>query len=127
MIAHSFQATLFDTAFNPVLFAGDPLLFPAFFSVDNDGTEFFNSATVSIEDVGGGTRRVTLDVSELAPQVLMLEFLALGSDDGLQITIRVDNVELPTSSRPGIVPEPASLLIVQLFALVGALTTRRTS
>jgi hypothetical protein len=99
----SFQATLYDSAF-VALFPSDVGFF-SFFSVDNDGTAYFDPTFVSVVQLGNDWNRVSLDVSSLSSQDLLIEFLALGSDDGLLTTIDVDNVALT------VIPEPASIAI----------------
>jgi hypothetical protein len=104
----SFQATLYDSGFSP-LFPSDAFLV-SFFSVDVGGTPFFDPAFVSLEEIGSGWNRVSLDVSTLASQNLLIEFLALGSNDGLLTSIDLDNVMVTA------VPEPASITILSMLA-----------
>ena len=108
----SFQATLYDTAFNPLFPYADPL-FPGFFSIDNTGLVLANPA-VSITSLAGGYQRVTLDLAGLTlPQNgVTLEFLLNASDDGVTTTVELDNVTV--TNRFAGVPEPASLLLVGL-------------
>lgn len=63
----SFQATLYDKNFNPFPTSTAPP-FPAFFSQDNTGQQFFKSNFVSITALSGGRQRVTLDLSTLSPE-----------------------------------------------------------
>lgn len=83
--------------------------FPAFFSVDNSGLEFQN-ATVTLQDLGTGWKRVSVDLSSVLSQQVILDFSLLGDDDGLTTTVWLDNVELSRSGQAAI-PEPGSLLI----------------
>jgi hypothetical protein len=114
----SFQATLYNAIFDPLFPSGDPLLFPGYYSLDNSGLEFFDSMFVSVQDLAGGVKQVTLDVSSLASQRLWLDFSLFGSDDGLATEAWVDNVFLTQASQ-SVVPEPATLAIWAVFALVG--------
>lgn len=118
-IPDSFQATLYDASFNPLFPSGVPALFPGFYSIDNSGAspEFFDPTYVSVQDLTGGVKRVTLDVSSLASQTLLLDFALFGSDDGLATQVALDNVILTQSSQP-VVPEPATLAIWTAFALI---------
>jgi len=127
MIPDSFQATLFDGLLN-TFFPSDPMnpsLFPAFYSIDNDGmTESYDSNFVTSLDLGGGYRRVTLDVSSLSPQSLTLDFLLNGLPDGLSTTVDLDNVTYELSDATA-VPEPASIILWGSFA--GLMCCRRVS
>ena len=109
-VPDSFQATLFDNSAIPVeLFPSNAPLFTAFYSIDNDGiTELFDTNFVTSLDIGGGFRRITLDVSSLGPQTLVLDFLLNGNGDGLDTHVLLDNVAI---SNVGVVPEPASILV----------------
>jgi len=123
----NFQATLFEydaasTAVgNSLLPSPDPsfpaILFPAFFSTDNvplPNPKQFKNAAVTVEDVLTGPRqgwkRVSVDVSSVPSQDVMLDFSLFGDNDGLTTTVSVDNVEL-TVSNLAAVPEPGALLI----------------
>lgn len=92
-VPDSFQATLFDNSAIPVeLFPSNAPLFTAFYSIDNDGiTELFDTNFVTSLDIGGGFRRITLDVSSLSPQTLVLDFLLNGNGDGLDTHVLLDN------------------------------------
>jgi len=109
-VRDSFQATLFDSSAIPVeLFPSNPPLFTAFYSIDNDGLiELFDSNFVTSLDIGGGFRRITLDVSSLSPQTLVLDFLLNGNGDGFNTRVLLDNVAI---SNVGAVPEPAGILV----------------
>lgn len=126
-VPDSFQATLYDLSFNPLLSAGDPFFFPAFYSIDNIGTdpEFFDGTFVSVSDLSGGWRKVTLDVSTLASQELLLEFILNGGPDGRTTTVQLDNVAGVTPSA--VVPEPSSLSMLGsgVLALLALYRTRR--
>lgn len=99
----SFQATIYDLSFNPYPTPADPS-FPGFFSVDATGQMFYDPAYVTLAALGNGWTRVTLDISLLPSQDVLLEFLLNGSDDGRTTTASVDNVVA------GAVPEPSHLL-----------------
>lgn len=104
----SFQATLYDLSFNSFFSTGgDPVSFPAFYSIDNTGPEFFDNTFVSTIDLAGGWRRVTLNVSTLMPQELLLEFLLNGGSDGQMTTVSLDNVS--GTASVAVVPEPSSV------------------
>ena len=109
-VRDSFQAIIFDNSAIPVeLFPSNPPLFTAFYSIDNDGsTELFDSNFVTSLDIGGGVRRITLDVSSLSPQTLVLDFLLSGNGDGLDTRVQLDNVAI---SNVAVVPEPANILV----------------
>ena len=103
----SFQATLFDSL-STELFPSNAPLFTAFYGIDNDGVaEFFDPHFVTSTDLGGGFKRITLDLSSLAPQNLAIDFLLNGSDDGLFTSVALDNVVLNQAS----VPEPGGMLL----------------
>jgi hypothetical protein len=109
-VRDNFQATLFDSSAIPVeLFPFSPPLFTAFYSIDNDGlTELFDANFVTSFDLGGGLRRITLDISTLNPQTVVLDFLLNGNGDGFDTRVQLDNVSV---SNFGTIPEPSSLLI----------------
>ncbi len=103
----SFQATLFDSL-STELFPSNAPLFTSFYSVDNDGaTEFFDPLFVTSTDIGGGFKRITLDLSSLTAQYLSIDFLLNGSDDGFFTQVSLDNVVLNQMA----VPEPISMLV----------------
>jgi hypothetical protein len=86
------------------LFPSNTPLFTSFYSVDNDGaTEFFDPLFVTSSDIGGGFKRITLDLSSLTAQNLSIDFLLNGSDDGFFTQVSLDNVMA--------VPEPISILV----------------
>ncbi len=120
----SFQATLFDNSAIPVeLFPSDSPLFTAFYSIDNDGsTEIFDANFVTSLDIGGGFKRITLDVSSLSPQSLVLDFLLNGNRDGLDTRVLLDAVSI---SDVGIVPEPGSILVWTVIAGITCCVRRR--
>lgn len=113
----SFQAALYDpTTFMPLL-GRDATFFPAFFSLDNDGSKFasvFTNSTVS-----GDVTTVQVDVSSLAGQAVVFDFLLAEdpfSSDSLITTVEIDNVSVIAAA----VPEPsvvASLLMGSLVTL----------
>lgn len=111
----SFQITLFDSSTIPVeLFPSNPPLFTAFYSIDNDGlTESFDANFVTSQDIGGGFKRITLDVSSLTPQTLFLDFLLNGNSDGLDTSVQLDNVAISS------VPEPASIVLCSAVVGIG--------
>ena len=106
----SFQAALFDLDSsgkpNNPLFPHAPSFF-AFYSLDSGGPspEFYDPAYVSVTSLSNGWRQVTLDLSSLPSQGLLLDFSQFGSDDGLSSTVQLDNVLV------NVVPEPALLTI----------------
>jgi hypothetical protein len=112
-VPDSFQATLFDASGSPLLSAGDPGLFPAFYSIDNVGAtpQFFDSRFVSVADLGGGLRRVILDVSTVPSGAVVLDFTLNGGADGRSTAVALDNVVLETAA----VPEPSTVI----SALIG--------
>jgi hypothetical protein len=102
----SFQATLYDPAFNPLL--GAPF---GFFSVDFKDT-YFDPNYVSLQQLTSGWYKVTLDVASLPPMDgVLLEFLVNGFDDGQTTTVYLDNVSLSA------VPEPAAPAIFVAVAV----------
>lgn len=123
-VRDSFQATLFDNSVVPVeLFPSNPPLFTAFYSIDNDGfTELFDSNFVTSLDIGGGFKRITLDVSSLSPQTLVLDFLLNGNGDGLDTRVLLDNVVI---SNIGAVPEPTSILVWSAISGIAFCVRRR--
>jgi hypothetical protein len=100
----SFQATLYDPSFDPFPTPADPL-FPAFFSVDATGQQFYDSSFVTVAALGNGWTRVTLDITSLPSQDVLLEFLLNGGDDGRTTTASLDNVAVTSA-----VPEPRHAL-----------------
>lgn len=103
----SFQATLFDTAETPQASIGP--LFPAFYSLDASGFED-TSSKVSVADLAGDVKRVSLDVTSLPAQNYVLSFALFGDDDGLTSTAELDNVR-------AVVPEPTSIALWALFGI----------
>jgi hypothetical protein len=117
----SFQATLFDSM-STELFPSNAPLFTSFYSVDNDGAiEFFDPLFVTSTDLGGGFKRITLNLSSLAPQNLVIDFLLNGSDDGFSTRVGLDNVVVNQAS----VPEPGAILL--WLILGGTVYVRRRS
>jgi hypothetical protein len=116
----SFQATLYDSSLNPFPNPADPLL-PAFYSIDATGQEFFDAAFVSVTTLANGGKRVTLDVSALPPQDVLLEFILNGGDDGRTTTASLDNVSVNA------VPEPRHVLpfLATAFGWLAARRPRR--
>ncbi len=110
----SFQATLYDTNFDPI----NPidLLLPAYYSIDSSGFED-GAPGVSVEILGTDLRRISIDLSSLPPQEVTLEFLLLGDNDGNATIARIDNVVT-------IVPEPNSLAVFGVLG-IGLSTQRR--
>lgn len=125
-VPDSFQATLFDNSANPVeLFPSNAPLFTAFYSIDNDGiTELYDTNFVTSLDIGGGFRRITLDVSSLSPQTLVLDFLLNGNGDGLDSRVQLDNVAI---SNVGVVPEPASIVVWTVISGIAFRSRRRST
>lgn len=102
----SFQAVLYDHNFVE--------LFPfpiAFFSLDSSGPspEFFDPAFVTVSDLDDDWRLVTLNISSVAPQQLLIEFSQIGQDDGLRSEIHLDDVIVTLQPAVDAVPEPAAL------------------
>jgi hypothetical protein len=60
---------------------------------------------VSVTSLSDGWRRVTLDLSSLPSQGLLLDFSQFGFDDGLSSTVQLDNVLV------NVVPEPSLLTV----------------
>jgi hypothetical protein len=113
----SFQATLFDSASNPFPNSSNPP-FPAFYSMDIGGQQFFDPNFVSVSPAGNpGWSRVTLNLSTLAlPQAAAnIQFVLNGSDDGQSSVVYLDNVETQSMQ---VVPEPSTLIPVGL-GLIG--------
>ncbi len=109
----SFQATLYDSAFSPLLPTISDPNFPAFYSIDATGQEYYNSTLVSVMDLANNWKRVTLNVSSLPSQDVLLEFLLNGSNDARTTTASLDNVSVTATP----VPEPR--LILHLLAANG--------
>ena len=120
----SFQATLFDSSFTGLLPSAPG--FSAFYSIDNDGSEFFDTTYVTSEVLGGGIRKITLNLTSLpAPQNVLIDFLLNGAPDGFSTQVELDNVILAPNST---VPEPSSFLIwAASLGIAGAWQGRRTS
>lgn len=117
----SFQASLFDSLSNPLFSIG--LFFDAFYTFDAKGFEDTGSG-VSVENLASGWKRVTLDVSSLAPQDYTIDFLLLGDDDELQTAVMLDNVGVGQGAQ--VIPEPASVVHWTIFGTVAfALSQRR--
>ncbi|TWU28999.1 hypothetical protein [Novipirellula artificiosorum] len=102
----AFQATLYDSLFDPIN-PIDPFL-PGFYSFDSSGFED-KAAGVTVENLPGGMRRVSLDISSLGLQEVTIDFQLLGDDDELISTVDLDNVIV--SQESGVVPEPISIAI----------------
>lgn len=69
-----------------------------------------------MENLAGGVKRVSLNVSALGGHEVTIDFALLGDDDGLESTLDLDNIVVAQSN---VVPEPTSLAI---WILVGAAT-----
>lgn len=110
----SFQASLYDASFNPLLTQGQ--LFTSFFTIDNNGAKFFDPTFVSVVNLGGGVERVELNISSLAQQGAVLEFLLLGDNDQVTTSVFLDNV--------AVVPEPHAMQL-GIMALVSILSVGR--
>ena len=124
-VPDSFQATLLDSSGLTGLLPSGPG-FSAFYSIDNDGVspESFDPLFVTSLPLGGGIRRITLDLSSLAPQSLSIDFLLNGSLDGFSTQVELDNVVLAQNST---VPEPASFLIWSASLGIAGVWHRRRS
>ncbi len=116
----SFQATLLNpSSFDPLL-AIDAPFFPSFFSVDNNGTQFLSFATSSQDD--GAFTTITADISSLAGQEVLLEFLAAENSfmpDDLITSFWIDNVSI------SVIPEPSAPLALCAIGLSLARRRRR--
>ncbi len=130
-VPDSFQATLFDSSgLTGLLPSASGPGFSAFYSIDNDGVfpESFDQHYVKSEDLGLGIRRITLDLSSLAPQSpqsLTIDFILNGSVDGFSTQVELDNVVLALNPT---VPEPASFLIwATSLGIAGVWHRRRSS
>ncbi len=133
-IPDSFQATLF-TSNGDTLFPSDPnqpLLFPAFFSVDSFGAspEFFDNNFVTVQTTLSGYRRVTLDLQSIRStyknQQLTIDFLLNSNPDGINTTVLLDKVvarELDISA----IPEPTAWGVWCLLGLSATIARRRTT
>ena len=109
----SFQATLYDEAFEPLF--GAPF---GFFSVDHAGT-YFDPLYVTVQPLADGWQRVSLDLRSLpAMDGVLLEFLTHGFDDGRTTTVYVDNVA-------AVIPEPSTGTIFAVLALLTSAILRR--
>ncbi|MCH5372504.1 MAG: hypothetical protein JJ992_00890 [Planctomycetes bacterium] len=122
----SFQATLYDASTFDTFPSGG--FFPAFYSIDNSGSspEFYDPNYVSVSSLSGGERRVTLDLSSLSSQNLLLDFSVFGSNDGLATQVTLDNVVLTEQSQGSVIPEPTSLALWSVMALVALALGRRS-
>ncbi len=108
--ADTFTASLYDSGDNP-LFA-NPLGIDEFFYLDNTG---FVDTTGTIT---GNT--VSLDVSSLVGQDVLLVFDLWGGDDGWLTSVSLDNVNV------SVIPAPGALLLAGIgTALVGFLRRSR--
>ncbi|MDV6028667.1 MAG: hypothetical protein F9B45_00855 [Phycisphaera sp. RhM] len=96
-----------------------------FFGIDADGITYAAAEVGTPTILSNGFTRVTLDVSALASQSVLLDFLFLGEDDGLISTVLLDNVTVTTAST--VVPEPGALAVWALFSVttMGVSTRRR--
>lgn len=118
----SFQATLYNDQFDPLL--GFPT---GFFTVDHVGS-YFDPNYVTVEAANDSWQRVTLNLASLAPMDgLLLEFLVNPlpldpSADGRTTTALVDNV---VSS---VIPEPTlgAAFIGMCLTALAIRATRRT-
>ena len=54
---NDFQSSLLDVVFTPIL-PGDPLLGPAYYSIDNLGNETFDASFVTVSNSGRDLRAV---------------------------------------------------------------------
>jgi hypothetical protein len=106
----SFQATLWAPGYTDPFSPVDPLFLPGYYSIDNTGQEFLGSSFVSTIDLGGGWKRVTLDVSGVPSPNRLLEFILNGSDDGRFTTVEIANVQ-GTEDLP-VIPAPGGLILL---------------
>lgn len=99
----SFQAAIYEPVTFASLLGRDATFFPAFFSLDNDGSKF--SSAFADNAVTGDVITVQLDVRSIAGQNVLLDFLLAEdpfSSDNLVTTVEVDNVIVASA-----VPEPS--------------------
>ncbi|WP_372899351.1 hypothetical protein [Stieleria sp.] len=119
-----FQASLLDPVTLDALISIDPSD-DRFFGIDADRSTFSAIEVDTPELLSNGFTRISLDVSSLASQSVLLDFLFLGEDDGLISTVLLDNVTITTAST--VVPEPGALAVWVLFSVttMGGATRRR--
>ena len=124
-VPDSFQATLFDSSGGLTGLLPSGTGFSAFYSIDNDGTPpFFDSHYVTSDDLGGGIRKITINLASLVPQDLFIDFLLNGTPDGFSTQVELDNVVLAQNAT---VPEPASFLIWSASLGIAGVWHRRRS
>ncbi len=126
--ADSFTAALLGPSGSPVN-PIDPFFLPAFFSVEPIGSSGFQEFTpsngrVTTTPLAGGGRRVTLSLPPLDPGRYAISFQLRSDSDNRITTVNVDNVELTQRINP--IPEPASVLVWTVVALMGAAHRRRS-
>ena len=124
LLLDSFQATLFDSIGGLTGLLPSAPGFSAFYSIDNDGSEYFDTTYVTRVDLGGGIRKITINLASLAPQDLFIDFLLNGTPDGFSTRVELDNVVLAQNST---VPEPASFLIWSASLGIACVWQRRRS
>lgn len=118
-----FQASLLD----PVTL--DPLIAidssdDRFFGIDADGNPFAALEVGTPEILSNGFTRISLDVSSLSSQQVLLDFIFLGEDDEFISTVLLDNVVVTTASA--VVPEPGTFAIWALLGVTSiGLSTRK--
>ncbi|MEM9645947.1 MAG: PEP-CTERM sorting domain-containing protein [Planctomycetota bacterium] len=117
----SFQAALYDSTTRAPLQSRDPTFFPAFFSLDNDGSKFLSSFTSN--SIVGQVTQVQLDVTGLGGTTVLLDFF-LAEDpfatDGLVTSIELDNVMVVAG-----VPEPGTVGFIAIGSALVLVHRRR--
>jgi hypothetical protein len=119
---------LLDESFVPLFSVG--WFFDAFYSIDGPETsprQFYDPQFVSVTEPVDGWRKVTLNLSSLASQELLIEFAQFGQNDGLTSEIWLDNVIVTLQGQDGTVPEPGALAVWAGIFLVGLPWVRRRS
>lgn len=127
----SFQAVLWDLDANDK--PNEPLFpsalgFFAFYSIDSNSDYFddtYVTTAMNLPNLPDGWTRVTLDLSSLPSQRLLLDFSLFGFDDGFRTVVFLDNVKVTLSTQGQVIPEPASWAIWAGVALVGCVRARR--
>ena len=109
--SESFSVSLLDFVFAPLIPANPDPGNPAetyYYMHDSGGDIFVDSAYVSLSDLGGGWRRVDLDLRSLGglSTDALLAFDLIGLDASYGTQIRLDNVAVGV----GVIPEPTTMM-----------------